>query len=289
MGREESWNFKYCGFRIFQSKDTFEIKISQDEFAEEVEVPRLSPSRSKEPEADLTKAEQSCLRGIAGKIGWLARGTRPDLLFPQLEASTKFGNPKVKDLKQGIKSLKKIQLHENFVLVNSLGNDVSKWRVEVACDASWRNLSGGTGSTQAGIVFLTNGDVKYPVLWWANKIKRTCNSAMEAELLSMNSAIDQAVYLRETVEEIFGLRAKLPVTVYLDNNDCHQAVHANVAAKERRLRGEVARVRDNLVLGDITNIVLVSGKKQLANGLTKSTASNYEVLEIFQTGKSTNK
>ena len=89
MGREESWNFKYCGFRIFQSKDTFEIKISQDEFAEEVEVPRLSPSRSKEPEADLTKAEQSCLRGIAGKIGWLARGTRPDLLFPQLEASTK--------------------------------------------------------------------------------------------------------------------------------------------------------------------------------------------------------
>ena len=289
MGREESWNFKYCGFRIFQSKDTFEIKISQDEFAEEVEVPRLSPSRSKEPEADLTKAEQSCLRGIAGKIGWLARGTRPDLLFPQLEASTKFGNPKVKDLKQGIKSLKKIQLHENFVLVNSLGDDVSKWRVEVACDASWRNLSGGTGSTQAGIVFLTNGDVKYPVLWWANKIKRTCNSAMEAELLSMNSAIDQAVYLRETVEEIFGLRAKLPVTVYLDNNDCHQAVHANVAAKERRLRGEVARVRDNLVLGDITNIVLVSGKKQLANGLTKSTASNYEVLEIFQTGKSTNK
>ena len=289
MGREESWNFKYCGFRIFQSKENFEVKISQDEFANEVEIPKLSPSRAKEPESELSKPEQSTLRGIAGKIGWLARGTRPDLLFPQLETSTKFGKPVIKDLKQGIKSLKKIQTHENFVLVNSLGNDISKWRVEVASDASWRNLSGGTGSTQAGIVLLTNGDVKYPVLWWANKIKRTCNSAMEAELLSMNCAIDQAVYLRETLEEISGIRDKLPVTVQLDNNDCYQAVHANVAARERRLRGEIARVRDNLILGDISNIVLVSGKEQLANGLTKATASNYEVLEIFQTGRSNSK
>ena len=63
----------------------------------------------------------------------------------------------------------------------------------------------------------------------------------------------------------------------------------NVAARERRLRGEIARVRDNLILGDISNIVLVSGKEQLANGLTKATASNYEVLEIFQTGRSNSK
>ena len=185
MGREENWNFKYCGYRIKQCKDTYEATISQNDYAEEVEVPKISPARSKHSDYTLTGAEKSKLRSIAGKIGWMARGTRPDLLFSQLETSTKFGNPPIRDLKQAVKKMNKVKMYESIIAVKSLGNDLDKWSIVVACDASWKNLNEGTGSTQAGVVFLTNGEIKYPVLWWANKIKRVCISAMEAELLSM--------------------------------------------------------------------------------------------------------
>ena len=81
MGREECWNFKFCGYRIIQSKETFEAIISQNDFADEAQIPKVAPARSKQPDSPLSAKEKSTLRGIAGKLGWLARGTRPDLLF----------------------------------------------------------------------------------------------------------------------------------------------------------------------------------------------------------------
>ena len=284
MGREENWNFKYCGYRIKQCKDTYEATLSQNDYAEEVEVPKISPARSKHSDSTLTGAEKSTLRSIAGKIGWLARGTRPDLLFSQLETSTKFGNPTIRDLKQAVKKMNKVKMYESIIAVKSLGNDLDKWSIVVACDASWKNLNEGTGSTQAGVVFLTNGEIKYPVLWWANKIKRVCISAMEAELLSMIVAVDQAIYLRQTLEELFNLKTKIPVVVELDNSDCYQTVHANVAAKERRIRAEVARIRDSLIDRDIKEIILVKGGDQISDCLTKANASSDNLLQIFQTG-----
>ena len=285
MGREECWNFKYCGYRIIQSQDTFEVTISQNDFAEETQIPKVSPARSKQPDSPLSVKEKSTLRGIAGKVGWLARGTRPDLLFSQLETSTKFGNPTVRDLKQAVKKMNKVKMHDSVVAVRSLGDDVGTWSISVASDASWKNLNDGTGSTQAGVIFLTNGEVKYPVLWWANKIRRTCISASEAELLSLIVAIDNAIYLRQTLEELFSLDTKVPVVVELDNSDVHQTIHANVAPKERRLRAEVARIRDSLNDGDIKEIVLVKGENQIADCMTKANAKSDDILQIFQSGE----
>ena len=285
MGREECWNFKFCGYRIIQSKDTFEVTISQNDFADETQIPKVSPARSKQADSPLTSKEKSTLRGIAGKVGWLARGTRPDLLFSQLETSTKFGNPSIRDLKQAVKKMNKIKMHESVIAVRSLGDDVGNWSISVASDASWKNLNDGTGSTQAGVIFLSNGKVKFPVLWWANKIKRTCISASEAELLSLIVATDNAIYLKQTLEELFSLDTKVPIVVELDNSDVHQAIHANVAPKERRLRAEVARIRDSLNDGDIEEIVLVKGDNHIADCMTKANAKSDDILQIFQTGQ----
>ena len=175
-------------------------------------------------------------------------------------------------------------MNESLVAVKSLGNDVGTWSISVASDASWKNLNDGAGSTQAGVIFLTNGEVKYPIHWWANKIRRTCISASEAELLSMIVAVDNAIYLRQTLEELFNLDTKVPVVVELDNNDVHQTIHANVAPKERRLRLEVARIHDSLNDGDIKEIVLVKGDSQIADCMTKANAKSDDILQIFQTG-----
>ena len=70
----------------------------------------------------------------------------------------------MRDLKQAVKKMNKIKMHDSIITAKSLGNDASNWRISVASDASWKNLNDGVGSTQAGVIFLTNDDVKYPVL-----------------------------------------------------------------------------------------------------------------------------
>ena len=58
---------------------------------------------------------------MAGKVGLLARGTRPDLAFSQVEMSTNFLNGKVKDLNKAVKTVRKISNIESKLIVRSLG------------------------------------------------------------------------------------------------------------------------------------------------------------------------
>ena len=43
------------------------------------------PNRAKLPDETLDAEEKSQMRIYAGKIGWLARGSRPDLVFLKLK------------------------------------------------------------------------------------------------------------------------------------------------------------------------------------------------------------
>ena len=64
-----------------------------------------------------------------------------------------------------------------------------------------------------------------------------------------------------------------------------QAIHADVDPKERRLRAEVARIRDSLNDGDIEKILLVKGDSQIADCMTKANAKCDDILQIFQNGR----
>ena len=72
----------------------------------------------------------------------------------------------------------------------------------------------------------------------------------------------------------------IPLRAAVDNQDCHAIVHAT---KERRLRAEVSRIREALRRGNISEIILVKGPKQLANAMTKRTADPSEIMQILQT------
>ena len=86
------------------------------------------------------------IRKAAGKIGWLARGTRPDWIFPQVEMSTKSGRSKVRDLNQASKLLRKVKESECFYMIKNLG-PVERWTIELSTDASLSNLNDGVDST----------------------------------------------------------------------------------------------------------------------------------------------
>ena len=284
MGRVEDQNFKYVGYRIKQDAVTKEITMDQEEFAEKIEMIKIDPGRAKQKEESLEDEEKTLMRGISGKLGWIGRGTRPDLLFHQVECSTKFLSGKVEDMKRAARAMRNVQAHKSCISYKSLGEEAG-WSVELATDASWQNLN-GTDSTEAGLVMIRGGDRVAPVLWWSNKIKRVCRSAMEAETMSLNTGIDQAIYVKQVMEELLAKpEDTIPLRAMVDNQDCHSIAHANCAAKERRLRAEVSRIKEALRRGQISELVLVKGPKQLANAMTKRTADPTELLRIFQTGE----
>jgi hypothetical protein len=94
MGKTDRKSFVYTGFEPEQTQEG--IKVSQNELARaKIEVFDMKPDRANNgPDDDLSAEEVSIIRKAAGKIGWLARGTRPDLVFSQVEMSTKHGRSK---------------------------------------------------------------------------------------------------------------------------------------------------------------------------------------------------
>ena len=285
MGKTDRKSFVYTGFELEQTQEG--IKVSQNEFARaKIEVFDVKPDRAKGPDDDLSAEEVSIIRKAAGKIGWLARGTRPDLVFPQVEMSTKHGRSKVRDLIQALKLLRKVKDSESFFLIKGLG-PVKDWKIEVSTDASLSNLNDGVDSTGAHVILIKNskGDCA-PMVWNANKIKRIVGSTLEAECLALVDGAKEAVYLREVIEEIFDLKDKtIPVEALVDNKGTIDAVHSTAPVADRRLRRDVGIVKQMLNTKEISSVSWCSGKDQLADGMTKRTASCFELKDVFQTGR----
>ena len=181
MGKTELKVFKCVGFNIKQGED--------------------DPARAMQQEDDLTDEEKSTLRQTAGRIGWLGRGARPDLVLVQLEMSTKFLSGKVKDLVRASKLTRKVKSSESEFFIRNLG-PVESWTVEVSTDASLSNINEGVDSVEARIILVKNdeGDCA-PILWSANKIKRIVDSNLEAECLSLLSWLKEAIYIREQLAD----------------------------------------------------------------------------------------
>ena len=175
--------------------------MDQEEYAAKVEMVRIEPARAKQKEDNLKDEEETLMRGISGKLGWLGRGTHPDLLFHQVECSTKFISGKMEDFKKAAKAMKNIPAHKNCIKYTSLGEE-DGWSVELATDAALQNLS-GIDSTEAGLVMIRGGNTVASILWWLNKIKRVCRSAMKAETMALNTGMDQAIYVKQVLRTRF--------------------------------------------------------------------------------------
>ena len=285
MGKTEQKAFKYVGFNICQGDEG--IQVSMKDYAEEkVEIFDVDPDRALYQEDDLTEEEKSLLRKTAGRIGWLGRGARPDLVFAQIEMSTKFLNGKVKDLIRASKMTRKVKSSESDFLIRKLG-PVKGWTVEVSTDASLSNLNDGVDSVEARVILVKNDKQDCaPIVWCASKIKRIVDSTLEAECLSLLSGLKEAIYLREVIEEIFNLRDKtVPVKAIVDNKSTVDAIHSTAPVEDKKLRRDVARIKQMLSSKEIQSVSWCPGKEQLADCMTKRTASSFKLMKVFKSGK----
>ena len=284
MGKTESKKFRYVGFNLDQQEEG--IKVDQSDFAAGLEVFDIKPERAKQVDEDLTLDEKSQLRKVAGKVGWLGRGSRPDLVFAQVEMSTKFINGKVKDLNQAAKVLRKVKNSASFFMVRDLG-PVEDWTVEVSTDASLGNLNEGVNSTGAMVVLIVNEktDICTPMSWHSNKINRIVDSSLAAECLSLKEGLNEAIYIRQMIEEVYGFKDKtVPVRGIVDNKGTVDAIHSTSSVSDRKLRRDVGSIKQMMCEGDVTAVTWCPGREQLSDCMTKRGAPAWNLMEVFQSG-----
>ena len=222
----------------------------------------VKPGSSKNVDDELTNDEKSFARKIAGKIGWLPRGTRPDLVFAQIEMSTKFTNGKVKDLNHAAKVNRTIKDSESSLFISNLGS-VEDWSIEVSTDAYLGIIKDRVISTEAHLFLIRDqGGNCAHIVWQANKIKRVVDSSLAAEALSLLVGLEEAIYLREIIKEIFKLKDKsIPVHAIVDNKGLTDAFHSPTPVTDRSIRRDIGAIKQMMSQKDDLSVQRCPGSE----------------------------
>lgn len=111
-------------------------------------------------------------------------------------------------------------------------------------------------------------------------------STLAAEALSLQGGIEEAVYIKSMLQEVLGnAKTELPIVAYVDNKSVVEALYSTKMVGDRRLRIDIAAIKQSLARKEVAVVRWVPGDDQLANCLTKRGASRRQLLCIFKTGK----
>ena len=99
-------------------------------------------------------------------------------------------------------------------------------------------------------------------------------SPKAAETLALQDAADYSVFLKKIIEEMYGLQNTIPVICVTDNESLHSSIHSSTTVDDKRLLIDICCLRGMLSRGEITEVLLTKSPGQLADCLTKATASS---------------
>ena len=283
FGREGDSAFKFVGVNVQQTDDS--VTTDQDQYVEELDVPQMKEIALNEADSLLDDEGQSDFRAIVGKIGWIANTSRPDVSYDSLMLSTKLGEATLSDMRQAIKMTKKLKCDTTCMKFTDLG-PISEWSLLAYGDAGFKNLPDNTSSCAGYVTLLCNENKNAACVsnWKSRKLRRVVSSSTAAEALSANEALDDAVYLKAFLMEMFGVIASaIPIKLRTDSKNLHNAVISSTLAENPRMRVDISKLKESLKKEELKEFTHVCGKKMLANVLTKKGAPGFALMEILRT------
>ena len=161
--------------------------------------------------------------------------------------------------------------------------EIKDLKLVVFSDASHANLPDGVSSAGGFIIFLVGSNKRCcPLAWEAKKIRRVVKSTLAAETLSLVEALDMAFYLGSILSEILSI--KIPIECQVDNKSLHENLHSTKNVTEKRLRIDLASVKEMLQKGEVEDIKWVESAHQLSDCFTKRGVPAGKLLNILNTG-----
>ena len=277
IGSEASTPIKYLGINL--DKVDGEIMFSQQSYIESVDEVDLRTHKD-EKERDLNPEEQSAYHAICGQLNWICcTQSRPDISYDVCQLSAKLNDAKVNDVLLANKVVKKVK-RENICL--KFKRLTGPMRLIAYSDASYANLK--DGSPQGGIIiFLAdeNGNVS-PLYWSSPKLRRVCRSTLAAETSAALDATDLCIWLTHIINEI-DHQSLLTTLVRTDNKSLSEVVYSTKAVEEKRLRVEIAALRESVERKEI-KVEWIRTRDQTADVFTKQGADNRLLLDVLRNG-----
>ena len=270
-------SFKYVGLDV--SQNTEGILVDQDAYIDTLVPIDISQSRHKEKHDDLTLKERVDLRRLSGQMLWITSQTRPDLSFETCMMSNTGKHPKVSMMFDANKALAKLKKDRVKLKFPFLG-DSRKLSVSVFSDATYASME--DGSSQGGhIVFLRGANDKVvPINWQSKRLNRVTKSPLASETLALSEGADAGFLVSSLVQEVFNLPSLPLVKCYTDNRSLTDTLVTTRVISDRRLRVDVARLREMVAENEIT-VSWIDGKRQVADALTKRGASSVSLVEVL--------
>jgi transposase InsO family protein len=283
VGREEEVSFSYVGLEV--NKKGSIITLDQKRYAENINPMEITRSRAMQKDSQITEEEQSEMRSKIGQLLWTARQTRPDVMFEASTLSGRIKTGQVKDLIEMNKVIKRVKTEKLTLKFQPLQGDL---QIIIYTDASLGNLKDG-GSQGAQMACLYGEEGMINPLWWSSKkIRRVARSTIAAETMALADGIDMGIFLATLYAEITKGEANpklIPLTCRVDCKSLYEAVYSTKDLTEKRLRLDLAGIKEQLVIGQIRKIEWIKTGEQLVDSLTKKGASCLKLMKALETGR----
>ena len=268
VGEQESKKFKYIGVMVEQKEN--ELNLNQWAYVSSIKEP---DSRKFRGIRVLSDKELTLYRSVVGQLNWVALHTMPEISFNVSELSKAFKGGTTQDMRKLIKVVRKTKLIMGGVTMHELNEKDLYW--EAYADASFGNIE--DGHTQLGyIISLTDGKKRCTLWWKSRKSRRVAKSTIEAEALSVGEAIEGLIYFNRLWDEVVGEK-KLEAVVKTDSRTLMTAVKSSTGVSSKRLKIDMAAIRETIESGEIREVQWVQGTNQVADVLTKSGVSEYNI------------
>ena len=282
IGQEENGTFRYVGIEI--SKVGQDIFLTQNKYAAEMNIMNIEKERVLNKDDLVTEKERSQMRSKVGQILWIARQTKPNVMFDASLLASLTRAAKVKDLIEVNKVIRKIKTEEAKLKFQPL--DGEKVLV-VYTDASLGNVDQG-GSQGGYFICLMGSDCRIsPLCWNSKRIRRVVRSTLAAETNAMADGVDMGVFLASLYSEVVYGKAnpkKLPIVCKTDCKSLHDALVSTKDVAEKRLRIEMNGIKEQLLDGQIQRVDWIQASEQLADCLTKKGASCAKLMAVLEKG-----
>ena len=276
--------FKYLGWNITQEED--HVFVDQKDYSKGIKPINLPCDKSTSESVLLSKEEKKAYQGLLGQLLWISSQTRPDLSYDVLEHSTSSSNPTVKNVQSINKVCKRIQ--EGPQLLNFKAMNLEKDQISIVffSDASLGNMPNKLDSARGFFIFLSNGNVFNPISWGSSKIKRVVHSIMTGETFACNAAVAEAIYVREILSEILYRNPRsniIPIYGFIDSKQLSDSLKSDSQCQDRRVRLDIAELKEAISNGDVQNIHWVPTADQLADCLTKKGVNPAKLWSVLKT------
>ena len=285
ISSRESKRFNFIGWNIHQNDQS--IQMDQIAYQSGIKSIEMNSARKNQTDHELNDAEKKLYQQLLGQLQWISSQSRPDIRFFVLECSLMASKPKVRDMiaiNKVVKRMNKTQLTISIKVPSSNPEDL---QIVAFSDASLSNLPDKVSSTRSYIIFVKSALKFSPLIWCSKKLERVAKTILYAEGIALGKCLDEAINLREAMLDALNLSNEenvselLPVVGVTDSKSLWENIKSSSPASDLKLRREVSSVKEQIITKEVNSIVWTTSDLQLADCLTKKSASPEILLRVL--------